>query len=155
MPSIFGTVEFYIVCFVVGVAIAAIVGRPSRLDEARTSFATGEIIGVAAAGEEAERCVEVTARHDGCLEVVHRGVPCDAGVEPAIAIKIIGSDLRLTERVTPAPRPGAPRVDVRYVVGGLLAARYHLYFDSTSTGSYAAGSFVNEEPFHGRYEMVG
>lgn len=153
MPSIFSTVEFYIVCFVVAVAIAAIVGRPSRQDEATTSFATGEVMGLA--DESNAECVEVTALDDGTLDVVHRGVPLAGASEAAVAIRIVGSDVRLTERVAPAPPLDAPRFNVKYNVGGLRAARYHFYLDCTSTGRYAAGSVVNEQPFHARYEMVG
>lgn len=90
------------------------------------------------------------ALENGNLMLIHRNIAASEENIPAIAITISGSDIKIvekTEKIT-APDGNSELFDAIYILDCLKAKKYHLYFESTFTGTYTAASIKNEAPFH-------
>lgn len=144
MENLFTSVEFYIIAFVVAISIVGFMLHPSSKDSAITYYFKAELL----PSQSVEQSLYVEALEDGNLKIIHRGVHSEDDCVNAIALSIIGSDLRIIEKQTPVATMDSPLYDVVYVIDKLRASRYHLYFDSQTTNSYATTSLVNEVPFH-------
>lgn len=142
--SIFTSVEFYIIAFVVAIAITGFMFHPSKKDEAITYFFKASLF----PSQSNIPSLYIEALEDGNLKITHKGIHANEMVSTSIALTIIGSDLRIVEKQTPIASWETPLYDAVYIIDRLKPLRYHLYFDSEITNSYATSSLVNESPFH-------
>ncbi len=153
MYSIFTSVEFYIIAFVVAMALVGVMFNPSKHGEAITYFANGCIKPALSDGMPT---LESIGEDNRRLVLVHRCVAVPIGVTSSIAIVLSGSDMRVSEKFN-IPKGIEPEeaeiCDIIYTIDFLLAQRYHLYFESAADGTYASMSVLNNEGFRNKSEF--
>ena len=96
----------------------------------------------------------IEAMESGDIKITHTAVHAYENSEMALAITIIGDDIKIIEKQTPQAHYDSPTVDVVYYVECIYNRRYHLYFESQATGGYATTSVRNEVPFRSVNEFV-
>lgn len=133
------TLEFYVIAFAVAVAIVVLLMRPSEKGPARTCFSIGNPTPSAGGDEE----IEITSDSYGRLCVTHRNaVPESGAYEMSCSFVIAGNDIRITEKriCKPIAVVGSPTAeDIRYFCEEPLNGRFHVYFDASWCGRWAAG----------------
>lgn len=144
MESFFTSVEFYVIAFIVAMTLAVFIMKPNEKGAAQTYFYTAQIM----YSEAKEQSLLVEALENGKMIIIHRMVNADENTIPAIALSIIGNDIKIVEKQTPQAHPDMPFMDAVYIVDCIKGSKYHLHFDSQATTSYTSTSIRNEHPFH-------
>ena len=148
MEQFFTSVEFYIILFMLAIFLVGWIGRENGRGEV-LSYIYRSVI-AEHAGDEKGSQLYVEALENGNLMLIHRNIAVSEDNRPAIAIQVSDRDIKIvekTEKIT-APDDDSELFDAIYIIDCLKAKRYHLYFESTFTGTYAATSVKNEAPFH-------
>lgn len=134
----FGSIEFYVVAVFVAAAVIGLAAMPRQKGEARTFLYAGEI---APASMPAEAGIEAVVDDRGRLEIYRYGLE-GVGMAGAysLAVKIIGFDVTIEERLTAGPRT-AETAGMGYAcIDCLGPERYHIQYRSEATGRNAAFS---------------
>lgn len=135
----FTTVEFYVILAVAAAAILAFAGRPPASGPVR------EILLACAIDEDAD-CLEPSVRLD-CLpngrirltRTCVTGLCGDGAVSLAIEIK--GFDIKIEERITQGRGLQMPSATATCVFPFIKLDRYHVAYNSASTGLFTAFTF--------------
>ena len=148
MESFFTSVEFYIILFMLAIFLVGWIGRDNNRDEVLSYIYKSTIAERSEPGNGSQLYVEALA--NGNLMLIHRNIAVSEVNIPAIAISISGNDIKIVEKVEKitAVDDNSELFDAIYILDCLKAKKYHLYFESTFTGTYTATSIKNEAPFH-------
>lgn len=135
----FNTVEFYVILAVVAAAILALASRPDSLAPVK------ELLMACRLEDEAEHSaasVEMECQPNGLISIARRGVAdiCDGGAV-SLAIKIKGRDMLIEERITQGRGLMRPSVSASCLLPFIRLERYHVVYNSSSTGQYVAFTF--------------
>ncbi len=136
----FSTVEFYVLLTLVAAAILALCARPSRRGEARQYFSTA-ILSSPVEGVGDEPHIEIFCRDNGTVAIVRRGLDhIYMSGTLAIAIEVIGFDVRINERITAGnPVDGAATEGV-FILDFFAPEYYHIHYTADPTSRMAAFS---------------
>ena len=148
MESFFTSVEFYIILFMLAIFLVGWIGRDNSRGEVLSYIYRSTIAERSEPGNGSQLYVEALA--NGNVMLIHRNIAISEENIPAIAVSISGSDIKIVEKVEKitAVDDNSELFDAIYILDCLKAKKYHLYFESTFTGTYTAASIKNEAPFH-------
>ena len=126
----FFTTEFYIMAFLIAVAIAAFFFRPRRMVETKTYFASGSII-----DGEPDDTQQVIFKQDdiGEITLIHTGVSLPEGAEASLQAIVDedGGRIKFVEKTFPllTDAPTKPRRIV-YTLSFKALDRTHILFEA-------------------------
>lgn len=139
LANFIGSTEFYVIAFVVAMALLALMMHPKERNAAITLLAVGESRPTA----NSEPMIEVEADRSGMLRLTRSVVTATSTDGTfAVAVKVSGSDIRITEKYTPKRGEAlqATTYDVTYEIANALhAGKYHIRYESDIDGFWAAG----------------
>ena len=135
----FTTVEFYVILAVVAAAILIFAGRPESAGPVKEILQSCELED--GDGED-EPTIRIRCLQNGRIEIVRTGVDgiCEGGAV-SLAIKVKGLNMSIEERLTQGR--GALRLGIKAscMLPFLKLDRYHVVYNSASTGLFAAFTF--------------
>ncbi|MDD6890160.1 MAG: hypothetical protein PUD39_07875 [Bacteroidales bacterium] len=144
--SFFHTTEFYIILFLVAVAIVAMIAKPASAVEAMEYLVGGVL---SAEGGDGTPSISVDCDESGCVWLRRSGIT-GVDITGAVSAKVVvkGSNITVYERLT-AGRYGDDPVDTAlFSLDMLKSDRYWLRYESESTNSAATLSFRNTPGYH-------
>lgn len=143
------SVEFYVIVLLVAALAVGLLAMPSGHGPVETDFSEGFLSYNPDMTDLTPR-IELEALGDGSVKISRYGLPEELGSTAAVALAITrkGFDLTVEERITPSSRalPASETAPVNmavYIINGLARERYHLKFNSDSTSSFTALTFMN------------
>lgn len=130
------------VAAVVAAAVLALCVRPQGPKEVVTHLLAGEL---SECPSDVEGSVELICRDNGSVELIRHGVQ-KIGMQGAvsIAVSVKGFDILIEERLTPGYIMQDQPVDARFTLDFLGAERYHIRYESETTGSNAVMTLTNK-----------
>lgn len=133
------SVEIYVILAVVAAAILALASRPASARQAE------QILMGCALEEDADAripAVRMECLDNGRILVTRTGVSdlCGDGAV-SLAIEIKGLDMRIEERIVPGKGLRLPSVTASCVLPFIRLDRYHVAYNSASTGLFTAFTF--------------
>lgn len=145
----FHSVEFYVIILLVAALAVGLMARPSGHGPVETDFSEG-FLSYDPSPEDNTPRIEIECLEDATVKITRFGLPdnLDSAATVALALTRKGFDITAEERITPASRPllSSETVPVNtavYLIRGLAHERYHLKFNSDSTSSFTALTFMN------------
>ena len=144
MASLTGSVEFYVIAAFVATAIVALCVRPSGRGEAITEFITSRL----SADGYTDACIEVTVDDALRVHIIRHGLTdIRSGASVALALTRIVFDISIEERV--AASPDGYMVDsAEFVIDNLGPERYHIKYNSSESGRFAAFTLTVKPGIH-------
>ncbi len=143
------SVEFYVIILLVAALAVGIMAMPSGHGPVETDFSEGFLSYNPDLTDLTPR-IEIECLSDGTVKITRVGLPenLDSAATAALALTRKGFDITAEERLTPASRAllSSETIQVNtavYLIGGLAHERYHLKFNSDSTSSFTALTFMN------------
>ncbi len=143
------SVEFYVTILLVAAIAVGLMAMPSGHGPVETSFAEGVLSYDPALTDHSPR-IEIECLPDGTVKITRVGLPdnLDSAATVALALTRKGFDITAEERITPASRALLsseikPVNTAVYLLEGLAHERYHLKFNSDTTSSFTALTFMN------------
>jgi len=135
----FTTVEFYVILAVVAAAILALASRPDSTAPVK------EILLACALEEDADSiqpAVRMECLNSGRIVLTRIGVSnlCGDGAV-SLAVEVKGVDIRIEERLTLGRGLQMPSVTASCIFPFIRLDRYHVVYNSASTGLFAAFTF--------------
>lgn len=150
--QMFGSIEFYVVAVFVAAAVIGLAAMPRHKGEARTFLYGGELM---EGGEPSQPCILVRVDDRGRLDIYRYGL---TGVTMAgaysLAVKIVGFDVTVEERLTAGARGAAEATTAYACVDCLGSECYHVQYRSEATGRSAAFS-INVRPGNQVTRLLG
>ncbi len=135
----FTTVEFYVILAVVAAAILAVASRPDSSGPVREMLMA---CALDAEPEPQEPAVSLECLDNGRLVITRTGVTGISGDGAvSLALEIKGLDIRIEERLTPGRGLLVPSMTASCVLPFIRLERYHVAYNSSATGLFAAFSF--------------
>lgn len=135
----FTTVEFYVILAVVAAAIVALASRPDS-----AGSVTELLMACNIDDEPAPLTPSVTLQclDNGRIVITRSGVTgiCGDGAV-SLALEIKGLDIRIEERITPGHGLQMPSVSAWCILPFIRLERYHVAYNSATTGLFAAFTF--------------
>ncbi len=133
------SVEIYVILAVVAAAILALASRPSSAGSAE------QILLACALEDDASGlppAVRMECLDNGRIMLTRTGVSdlCGDGAV-SLAVEIKGLDIRIEERLTPGRGLRAPSLTASCVFPFIRLDRYHVAYNSASTGLFVAFTF--------------
>ena len=110
MESIFTSTEFYVTIFVIAIALIGFILKPSNKGEAMTYFYTGNQTEASCPHET----LIIEALESGDVWITHTAVRAYPESEMALAITIIGDDIKIPEKQQPHSSDEAPLEEIIY-----------------------------------------
>lgn len=135
----FTTVEFYVILAVVAAAILIFAGRPDSVGPVKDILQACSLENGSAS---AEPVIRMHCLPNGRIEIIRTGVEgiCEGGAV-SLAIKVKGLDMHIEERLTQGRGALRPGISARGTLPFLKLDRYHVVYNSSSTGLFAAFTF--------------
>lgn len=135
MMNFFTSVEFYIILAVVAAAIVAFAAKPGGHGPVLEYLLSGDLT---EAGEEEQPTVDVTCLNNGTVLFVRKGLDNISREGAAsLAVKVKGTDVSIEERLTTG-KGELIHQQAEFVVKFLREGRYHVHYNSSKTGLFAA-----------------
>jgi hypothetical protein len=136
--GIFQTVEFYVIVSVIAAAVVAYMAIPAERGEAKLHMLAGELYGGDAA---AVPSIEFHCMDDGSVMLVRKGLHgVSASGAASIAVKVIGFDLMIEERLTPGSMLDMEMTEAQFRLDFLAPEWYHIKYNSETVGRFCAAS---------------
>lgn len=152
--EIFHSVEFYVTILVIAALAVGILAMPSGHGPVETNFSEGQLSFNPDLKDTTPR-IEIDCQTDGTVKITRIGLPdnINSATTVALAITRKGFDLSIEERITPDTRAmlsseTAPVNTAIYYLTDLAREHYHLKFNSDSTSSFTAVTFMNRPGLH-------
>ena len=148
VTSIFQTVEFYVVACFLAAAVIAYAAKPSGRAAARTYLYAGELLEpLEASTPVSDAGIVLMCNSNGSLTIHRFGLQgVRASGAYSIAVKVIGYDVFIEERLTPGAFGDVEMTRAVVTVDALAPEeRYHIKYNSSSTG-FAAACSLNLRP---------
>ncbi|MEG0253666.1 MAG: hypothetical protein RR061_07455 [Muribaculaceae bacterium] len=147
MAGIFTSVEFYVITITIAIIILGFIFHPSTMGEAYTYFFDGHIMACDDATISGKLCVD--ADDNGHVTFTHFGIDVCEDSAISIVLTITGDDIRITEKCGDDDGGGVGSLcNVTFYVDCMRSKRYHIYYESMSTGTWASTSFINSPGYH-------
>lgn len=152
--DLFHSVEFYVTILVIAALAVGILAMPSGHGPVETSFSEGQLSFNPDLKDTTPR-IEIDCQTDGTVKITRVGIPdnINSAATVALAITRKGFDISIEERITPDNRAmlsseTTPVNTAIYHLTNLARERYHLKFNSDSTSSFTAVTFINRPGIH-------
>jgi hypothetical protein len=138
LTGIFQTVEFYVITSVIAAAVVAYMAIPAQRGEAKLHMLAGELF----EGDfDAKPSIEFHCNDDGSVTLVRRGISgIYASGAVSIAIKVIGFDLMIEERLTQGSPLDMQMSEAQFNLDFLAPEWYHIKYNSENIGRFCAAS---------------
>lgn len=145
--SFFHTTEFYIILFLVAVAIVAFIAKPASPVEAM-EYLLGGVLS-AEGGDDGAPGISVDCDDSGCVWLRRTGIT-GVDITGAVSAKVVvkGTNITVYERITPGRYGDDPVDTVLFSLDMLHGDRYWLRYESESTNRTATLSFRNTPGYH-------
>jgi len=132
--SIFTSTEFYVTIFVIAASVVAYSAMPRRSGPVRELLSAGKLIDGNPTGTPE---INVEVLESGSVIILRSGLTdlCISSDAVSLAIKIHGSDIEITERISASGSIQQERSTVyaMFRIDSLGPARYHVRYFSPST----------------------
>lgn len=143
--TLFGTVEFYVICVVAAAAILALCVRPSSKGEAKQYL----LATVLTDEEDPENLpsIELTVNPDNTVTLVRHGIDgvfSDGAI--SLAVNVIGFDIDIQERFVPGRMTAMPVNTATIILDFLAPELYHLKYHSDIDGGLVTATSLRVRP---------
>lgn len=152
--DLFHSVEFYVTIFVIAALAVGLLAMPSGHGPVETSFSEGQLSFNPDLKDNTPR-IEIDCQTDGTVKITRFGIPdnINSAATVALAITRKGFDISVEERITPDNQAilsseTTPVNTAVYYISDLAHEHYHLKFNSDSTSSFTAVTFMNRPGIH-------
>ncbi|MCM1111299.1 MAG: hypothetical protein NC336_08830 [Clostridium sp.] len=141
LTSFFETTEFYVIAAVVAAAVVAACIKPSQKGAVATHLLAGFL---REDPEPGEPRIEIECRDDRTVILRRRAVDM-VGMDGAVslAVSVSGFDISVAERLVPGNSGLDRRVMAEFCLDFLGQERYHLRYESDTTGYFTAFTLAN------------
>lgn len=141
--GIFHTVEFYVIAVVIAAMIIGFIARPATRGEARQFLIAGEL---SYTGKHDIPAISIEVLDSGLVILRRHAVEnMTTSSAVSIAITIIGWDISIEERLSNGYSTDQPIDLATFHIDFLATERYHLRYNSETTGLFTATS-INIRP---------
>lgn len=135
--SFFNTTEFYVIATMVAAAVVASCMRPPSRGEAVERLLGGKLCDVS--DPDPSPRLTLTCDDTGAVLLTRSGLEgLNEDCAVSLACTLIGSDLTVKERIVGSRAAGAPVDTALFTLDFLPPGRYHVKYESESTGLFAA-----------------
>ncbi|MCM1451949.1 MAG: hypothetical protein NC102_06800 [Clostridium sp.] len=156
--SFFYSVEFYVILAVVAAAIVALASRPAQngpveeilisclIEDASSpqtrSLAADSLTSATLPVDHPKAALRMQCLDSGRIAITRFGLAnlCGDGAV-SLAIQVKGADIRIEERLTPGKGLLLPLATASCVLPFIKLDRYHVAYNSASTGLFASFTF--------------
>jgi hypothetical protein len=138
LTGIFQTVEFYVITSVIAAAVIAYMAIPAERGEAKLHMLAGELF---EGDGSVVPSIEFHCNEDGTVTLVRRGLSgIFASGAVSIAVKVIGFDLMIEERLTQGASWDMEMTEAQFNLDFLAPEWYHIKYNSENIGRFCATS---------------
>lgn len=154
MENIFTSVEFYVITITVAIILFGFIFHPSKKGEAFTYFFSGQL--TPADITDPSETLTIEAQEDGKVKFTHTSITLADDSKLNVALTISDDDIKITEKIDTSNCSEYSLVNIYnfvFYVDCMRAKRYHIYYESTSTESWAATTFLNLDSYHTKIQF--
>jgi hypothetical protein len=138
LTGIFQTVEFYVITSVIAAAVVAYMAIPAQRGEVKLHLLAGELF---EGSRDAVPSIEFHCNDDGSVTMLRRGLQgIHASGAVSIAVKVIGFDLMIEERLTQGSVLDLEMAEAQFNLDFLAPEWYHIKYNSEDIGRFCAAS---------------
>lgn len=138
---IFNTVEFYVIATLVAAMLIAFAAKPASKGEARQYLLAGDL---SAEDENASPAISLHALDNGKVVLRRTGLSSmTSSSAVSLAITVIGWDISIEERLSEGYSLDSSIDTATFYLDFIAPERYHIRYNSSSTGLFAATQFNN------------
>lgn len=141
--AFYQSVEFYVIAFLVASVVVAFAMKPQARGEARTHLLAGELSPV---GGDTP-AIRLEAMDSGYVRLVRDGIEgVSTNGAVSLAVTMIGFDITIEERLVRGNNfdiNAEPAKSAEFLLDFLGRERYHIRYNSDSTGLFAVTTLNN------------